>query len=291
MHGTGTIGTMKERSKLLFLLTAFATTTPTSAILHFLNPNDVHNAESAIAVSRAAYRRKYDRPNIESLEHGRAHEFDFGRFQSPEAVDQALSKCRHNSAFKRYRGKDGRNGHFCSTRLGGDWVLAESKQLAPACTAADVLAAYLSAENQKRWNADKVHNIKISRAGPGRYKQEMVLKSQRIITSHMGIMRYTQTIRVDQIGSGNYNAFVRLDPNAKSNTKRRPFDSLAVNVSLRQKGDDVVIYAAGIMRVNRSVVPNLIVFDASGIAGNMAGKGTLWLSTHFERKQEDLQES
>ena len=45
------------------------------------------------------------------------------------------------------------------------------------------------------------------------------------------------------------------------------------------------IYAAGLMKVNRRVVPNLIVFDASGIAGDQAGKGTLWLSAHFtERK-------
>jgi len=56
-------------------------------------------------------------------------------------------------------------------------------------------------------------------------------------------------------------------------------------VGLEQNGDDVNIYAGGIMKVNRKVVPNLIVFDASGIAGSMAGKGTLWLAAHFEEKR------
>ena len=93
--------------------------------------------------------------------------------------------------------------------------------------------------------------------------------------------------RVDKIGHDNYNAFVQLDTTAKTNTKIRPFDVLAVNVSLKQVGKDVEIYACGIMRVNRSVVPNLVVFDASGIAGAMAGKGTLWLSSHFAKLARD----
>ena len=54
---------------------------------------------------------------------------------------------------------------------------------------------------------------------------------------------------------------------------------------LQQVGPDVRIYAAGVFRVNRRVVPNLVVFDASGIAGDMAGKGTLWLAGHFERRR------
>jgi len=33
------------------------------------------------------------------------------------------------------------------------------------------------------------------------------------------------------------------------------------------------------------VVPNLVVFDASGIAGSMAGKGTLWLASFFEERK------
>ena len=39
------------------------------------------------------------------------------------------------------------------------------------------------------------------------------------------------------------------------------------------------------MEVNRKVVPNLIVFDASGIAGDQAGKGTLWLAGEFEERK------
>lgn len=45
------------------------------------------------------------------------------------------------------------------------------------------------------------------------------------------------------------------------------------------------IYAAGVMQVNRKVVPNLVIFDASGIAGSMAGKGTLWLSSFFDQRR------
>ena len=65
-----------------------------------------------------------------------------------------------------------------------------------------------------------------------------------------------------------------------------PFNTLTVYVGLEQRANDVNIYAAGVMEVNRKVVPNLVIFDASGIAGDMAGKGTLWLSGHFmERKR------
>ena len=165
----------------------------------------------------------------------------------------------------------------------GDWVLAESKQIAKNCRPVEVLSAYLDGANQKKWNEDKVQDIEITRTGPGIYRQEMVLKPQRVLTGKTTVMRYTQMIRVDKIGDG-YNAFVELDANARTNTKQRPFDILAVNVGLEQVGKDVHIYAAGLMRVNRNIVPNLIVFDASGIAGAMAGKGTLWLSSHFTRR-------
>ncbi len=151
----------------------------------------------------------------------------------------------------------------------------------------EVLSAYLDGTNQKKWNEDKVQDIEITRTGPGMYRQEMVLKPQRVLTGKTTVMRYTQIIRVDKIGDG-YNAFVELDVNARTNTKQRPFDILAVNVGLEQVGKDVHIYAAGLMRVNRSIVPNLIVFDASGIAGAMAGKGTLWLSSHFARRPPDV---
>lgn len=227
------------------------------------------------------YRQKYACAPLKKLQYGHADEFTFGRFQSPDAIDESLSDCRDTSSFKYHHGKDGREGYYCSTRLGGDWVLAESKQIAKNCRPADVLAAYLDGANQKKWNEDKVQDIRISCVGPGLYRQQMVLKPQRVLTSKTCIMRYTQTIRVDKIGDNSYNAFVELDVKAKSNTKQRPFDLLSVNVSLEQVGDDVRIHAAGLMRVNRSVVPNLVIFDASGIAGAMAGKGTLWLSKHF----------
>ena len=77
-------------------------------------------------------------------------------------------------------------------------------------------------------------------------------------------------------------AFVQLDPEQVS-TAKKPFNALSVYVGLQQEGDDVRIYAAGVMEVNRKVVPNLVVFDASGIAGDQAGKGTLWLNGHFEQ--------
>ena len=63
----------------------------------------------------------------------------------------------------------------------------------------------------------------------------------------------------------------------------RPFNVLRVNVNLHQVGSNVEIYAAGLMKVNRKVVPNLVIVDAAGIAGSMAGKGTLWLSSHFRK--------
>lgn len=227
--------------------------------------------ESAVAaaapqrVTFAKHRKTYNniRNSIPKLRHGAAQHFDFGRFQSPDAIQKALSSCRHTSKFKSYRSsKDGRHGQICSTRLGGDWVLAESKQIAPSACPEEVLEAYLDGPNQKRWNADKLIDIRITRTGRGRYKQDMVLKSQRVITSHTGVMRYTQLIQVDKIGKANYNAFVRLDPTSKYNTAKRPFDSLMVNVCMTQVGNDVHIYAAGIMNVNRSVVPNLRIFDA-----------------------------
>jgi hypothetical protein len=228
--------------------------------------------------------------SLQSLKYGHADEFTFGRFQSPNAVDKAMSGCRPSASFKHYYSPtDGKNGTYSSTRLGGDWVLAESKQIAVDCHPCQVLAAYLDGSNQKKWNADKVSEIRISKmqGRPGWYKQEMVLKPQRVLTRKTGVMKYTQLIRVDKIGHDNYNAFVQLDTTAKTNTKIRPFDVLAVNVSLKQVGKDVEIYACGIMRVNRSVVPNLVVFDASGIAGAMAGKGTLWLSSHFAKLARD----
>ena len=233
-----------------------------------------------------SFRRRYSTSILKKLRYGKADEFDFGRFQSPDEIDKAMSGCRSSSSFKHHSAKDGRDGYYCSTRLGGDWVLAESKQIAKNCKPSEVLDVYLNGANQKKWNEDKVKDIKITRTGPGWYKQQMLLKPQRVLTGKTTVMRYTQMIRVDKIGNDGYNAYVELDVNAKTNTKQRPFDLLSVNVSLKQVGDDVSIYAAGLMRVNRKIVPNLYVFDASGIAGAMAGKGTLWLSSHFANRSK-----
>ena len=247
-------------------------------------------AEARVRITFNKYRRNYERSSLKKLKYGHAEEFTFGRFQSPDAIDKAMDGCRSSSSFKHLSSKDGKEGFYCSTRLGGDWVLAESKQIAKNCRPAEVLAAYLDGSNQKKWNEDKVQDIKITRTGIGWYEQEMVIKPQRILTGKTTVMRYTQIIRVDKISEG-FNAFVELDLNAKTNTKQRPFDILAVNVSMRQVGEDVHIYAAGLMRVNRSIVPNLIVFDASGIAGAMAGKGTLWLSSHFAKRLAILEKN
>ena len=250
--------------------------------------NIFHGAANSKAFNQ--HRRSYEKyKSLQKLKYGHASEFTFGRFQHPDAVERAMDDCRSPKSFKHHSAKDGRNGMYCSTRLGGDWVLAESKQIAKNCRPYEVLAAYLDGSNQKKWNEDKVLDINITpTVQSGCYRQEMVLKPQRILTGKTGVMKYTQTIRVDKIGDGDYNAFVELDTNSRTNTKMRPFNQLAVNVSLRQVGKDVHIYAAGIMRVNRSVVPNLVVFDASGIAGAMAGKGTLWLSSHFAKRSREL---
>lgn len=225
---------------------------------------------------------------MQKLQRDQADSFRFARFQSQEAVKKAFSNCRSPNKFKSYEGKDGRKGRICSTQLSGDWVLAESEQTALSCTCAEVIAAYLDSSLSMRWNSDKVLESTLFRKRPaGRdhyYLQDLKIKSQRIIRSHTGIMRYGQRITVDKIGRNAYVAFVELDP-AQTSTVKKPFNSLAVYVGLEQAGDDVKIYAAGVMEVNRAVVPNLVVFDASGIAGDQAGKGTLWLSGHFEQRK------
>ena len=227
-------------------------------------------------------------PPTEKLEYGRAGDFHFCRFQSPVAVKAALAGCRPSSSFKLHRGKDGRHGFVSTAKLGGDWVLAESEQVAPSCTCEEVARAYITAHLQQRWNADKVARVTFSRktspSGVRYYQQDISLLSQRVIRSHTGPMSYSQTITVDKVGRKNFCVSVLLDPNCPA-TARKPFESLDVYVGLEQQQDDVRIYAAGVFEVNRRVVPNLIVFDASGIAGDMAGKGTLWLAGHFEERR------
>ena len=230
----------------------------------------------------ASHRRTYERDHSQvKLRYGKGQDFRFGRFQRPADVKRAFEDCRKLSSFKEHVGKDGRVGKVCSTKLGGDWVLAESDQIAVSTTCEQVLKAYLDGSLQKRWSADKVIDVKTTmHKRPPYIRQDLVLHSQRVIRSHTGVMRYSQRITVDKIGSGNFVAFVELDPEVPS-TEKKPFNSLAVYVGLEQVGKDVAIYAAGVFEVNRRVVPNLVVFDASGIAGDMAGKGTLWLAGHF----------
>ena len=62
---------------------------------------------------------------------------------SPTNMSACFESVRSMNAFKPHEGDDGRLGHVCSTKLGGDWVLAESDQVAPSCTGEQVLAAYL----------------------------------------------------------------------------------------------------------------------------------------------------
>lgn len=71
------------------------------------------------------WRRNYASPSLlKKLRYGDAGSFSFGRYQSPDAIDKAMSGCRSSSSFKHHSAKDGRDGFYCSTRLGGDWVLA-----------------------------------------------------------------------------------------------------------------------------------------------------------------------
>jgi hypothetical protein len=244
------------------------------------------SASSNIAIAK--HRRKFDQSAPDTLQYGQGSEFSFRRFQSQAAMKRAFERVRSSSSFRWHQGSDGRHGYICSTKLGGDWVLAESEQIAPSCTCEEVLMAYLSGILQLKWNADKVSTIRVTRRKSDSdvyYRQDLTLRSQRVITSSTGEMRYSQKIIVDKVGRNCFCALVTLDPEQPS-TAKKPFNTLTVYVGLEQRANDVNIYAAGVMEVNRKVVPHLIIFDASGIAGDMAGKGTLWLSGHFmERKR------
>ncbi|KAL3765318.1 hypothetical protein ACHAWO_010007 [Cyclotella atomus] len=248
-----------------------------------------NNRSSILPITHTRHRTRYQQRPLSPLKYGKADQFTFDRFHSASSIDNALTNVRFKSSFKHYSGRNSREGYYCSTPLGDDWVLAESRQVAYDCTSKDVLAAYLDGENQKKWNTDKVRDIKITKMrsrGSGWYRQDMVLKPQRVLSGSTGEMRYTQVIRADKIGHGDYNAYVELldsDYDDTKSTTLRPFNILKVNVNLRQVGPNVEIQATGLMKVNRGVVPNLVIFDAAGIAGAMAGKGTLWLSSHFRK--------
>jgi hypothetical protein len=235
------------------------------------------------------YEDERQQPKLDSQPVNDQLDFQFRRGQSPGSIQQALACCKRRRPFKYYQGKDGRHGFVSCTKLDGSWVLAESRQTAVNCTAEQVLEAYLSGTLQQTWNADKVVGCVFKehqqQDGSSYYQQDLTLKSIRVITSHTGIMKYSQIIHVDKILSKDhqYTVSVRM-LDRPSTTKAKPFEALDVYVSLKQQLNDVEIYAAGIMQVNRKVVPNLVVFDASGIAGNLAGKGTLWLAAYFKEQ-------
>ena len=306
-------------------------------------------------VGLAGYRDDYADGNStlplqQELKHGFGQAFVFQRFQSPASIRKALQSVRSASSFKWYEGKDGRKGYVSSTKLGGDYVLAESEQIAVDCKAEHVLRVYLSGELQTRWNTNNceaciVTKMKkgenhpselsctaehqriprrldfwsssrgdgfkqskkpnkvdsetstVDRNGKFFYLQDLFLKSQRVIRSQTGPMRYQQIIEIDKVGKENYSILVRLlknehplrqqeDPvSSMTATDKKPFESLEVYVGLEQMGSDVKIYAAGVFEVNRNVVPKIIVFDTSGFAGSIAGKGTLWLAGYFEKRR------
>jgi hypothetical protein len=271
------------------------------------NSNNDNDDNGSIGIT--SYRNSYDDKSIQQkLTQGKEDEFFFQRYQSPRSIQNALKTKTH---LKYHHGKDGRKGYVSTRKLTGDWVLAQSEQVAVQTSTKEVLKAYLNGELQEKWNRKEVikchfscKDIHQKKKNHGKYyQQDLILKSQRIITSQTGIMRYRQTIMIDQIGNEKYCVIIRLDDpetisssssssssipvSTATSTKCKPFDSLLVHVGLEQNGEDVNIYANGIMKVNRKVVPNLIVFDASGIAGSMAGKATLWLAAHFEEKRRE----
>jgi len=321
--------------------------------------DDPDNEVTEDQIGLAGYKSDYASPAQQrQIKKGSGQCFSFQRFQSPAAILSAFNSVRSSSSsFKWFERKD-RKGYFSSTKLGGDWVLAESKQVAVDCTTEEVLRVYLSGELQAKWNAKNllecyftklrndniidqnddnvVHcqpsinpqrriswtksseksNVKKRQKSKHRsddgdvvgdtflYRQDLLCKSQRVIRSHTGIMRYQQIIEIDKVGHNNYSVLVRLlndeqkknrqndkvehDNNAITRTTaKKPFESLQVYINLEQTQDgNVDIYAAGVFEVNRQVVPNLIVFDTSGIAGSIAGKGTLWLAAYFDKRRE-----
>ena len=79
--------------------------------------------EAKVRITFNRYRRHYATSPLKKLTRGNADEFTFGRFQSPDAIDAAMANCRSSSSFKHHAAKkDGKEGYYCSTPLGGDWV-------------------------------------------------------------------------------------------------------------------------------------------------------------------------
>jgi hypothetical protein len=81
-----------------------------------------HPAEAGVRITFNNYRRFYEKSQLNKLKYGNASEFTFGRFQSPNAIDEAMSGCRPSSSFKHHIANDCRDGFYCSTHLGGEWT-------------------------------------------------------------------------------------------------------------------------------------------------------------------------
>ena len=81
-----------------------------------------HPVEAGARITFNNYRRFYEKSKLKKLQYGRAEEFTFGRYQSPDAINEAMSGCRSPSSFKHHSAIDGRDGFYCSTRLGGEWT-------------------------------------------------------------------------------------------------------------------------------------------------------------------------
>jgi hypothetical protein len=77
-------------------------------------------AEPRVRITFNEHRRIYEKANLQKLKYGNAEEFTFGRFQSMNAIDDAMSGCRPSSSFKHHSANDGKEGFYCSTRLGGE---------------------------------------------------------------------------------------------------------------------------------------------------------------------------
>jgi len=176
------------------------------------------------------------------------------RFQSPTSIKKSLQPLSDEKKY--FVGKDGRKGFVSSKKLGGDWVLAQSEQVAVKTTTREVLKAYLNGALQEKWNKKEVlkciiacKSLREERGSLGKgllskstgkigkytnmgkyYQQDLILKSQRIITSQTGIMRYTQTISIDQIGRENFCIIIKLEDtndassSSTTTTKCKPFD-------------------------------------------------------------------
>ena len=122
----------------------------------FLSPDvQAISSHSTNGIGIASYRRSYDDSVIQdTLIYGKADQFKFQRFQSPASIQKALR--REGGEKKYYVGKDGRKGFVSSKKLGGDWVLARSEQVAVQTSTKEVLKAYLTAALQEKWNKKNI---------------------------------------------------------------------------------------------------------------------------------------